>query len=128
MLYIGERVGSAGRTRRRLPQVDIAVDPLEGTNLCATGAPDSISVIAIAADGRFLNAPDTYMEKIAVGPEARGAIDLQRDWTWNLHAIAEAKGMRVEDLTTVVLDRPRHADIIEAVRAAGGAHPPHPRR
>jgi fructose-1,6-bisphosphatase II len=120
MLFIGEQVGLGWKDPDGdYPKVDIAVDPLEGTNLCATGAPDSISVIAIAADGRFLNAPDTYMEKIAVGPEARGAIDLGRDWTWNLHAVAEAKRMRVEDLTTIVLDRPRHAEIIAQVRAAG---------
>jgi fructose-1,6-bisphosphatase II len=120
MLYIGERVGLGWKEGGDVfPRVDIAVDPLEGTNLCATGAPDAISVIAIAADGRFLNAPDTYMEKIAVGPEARGAIDLTRDWTWNLSAVAEAKRMRVEDVTTIILDRPRHAEIIAAVRKVG---------
>src|SRR6266568_2951468 len=96
MLYIGEQVGLGWKQPDDgYPKVDIAVDPLEGTNLCATGAADAIAVIAIAADGRFLNAPDTYMEKIAVGREARGAIDLRRDTTWNLSAIAEAKQMRV---------------------------------
>jgi fructose-1,6-bisphosphatase II len=120
MLYIGERVGLGWKQPDDgYPKVDIAVDPLEGTNLCATGAADAIAVIAIAADGRFLNAPDTYMEKIAVGPEARGAIDLRRDATWNLNAIAEAKKMRVDDLTAIVLDRPRHQELIATVRKAG---------
>jgi fructose-1,6-bisphosphatase II len=120
MLFIGERVGLGWKEGGEdYPRVDIAVDPLEGTNLCATGAPDAIAVIAIAADGRFLNAPDTYMEKIAVGPEARGAIDLDRDWTWNLNAVAEAKRMSVADMTTIILDRPRHQEIIAAVRKAG---------
>src|SRR5262249_19103806 len=92
MLYIGEKVGFGWKEPdHNHPRVDIAVDPLEGTNLCATGAPDALSVIALAEDGRFLNAPDTYMEKIAVGPEARGAIDITRSWTWNLEAIAAAK-------------------------------------
>jgi fructose-1,6-bisphosphatase II len=120
MLYIGERVGLGWKAPdESCPRVDIAVDPLEGTNLCATGAPDAIAVIAIAADGRFLNAPDTYMEKIAVGPEARGAIDLARDPVWNLHAIAEAKRMTVGDLTAVILERPRHDALVAAVRSAG---------
>jgi fructose-1,6-bisphosphatase II len=120
MLFIGETVGAgwhdgAGDS----PKVDIAVDPLEGTNLCATGAPDAISVIAIADDGQFLNAPDTYMQKIAVGPEARGVIDLRESPTWNLKAIAKAKNKRVEDLAAVILDRERHADLIGEVRQAG---------
>ena len=120
MLFIGEKVGLGWKDGgEEYPRVDIAVDPLEGTNLCATGAPDAIAVIAIAADGRFLNAPDTYMEKIAVGPEARGAIDLGRDWTWNLSAVAEAKRMSVADLTVIILDRPRHQEIVAAVRKAG---------
>ncbi|MSP16675.1 MAG: class II fructose-bisphosphatase [Myxococcales bacterium] len=120
MLFIGEQVGLGwGEPEGRSPRVDIAVDPLEGTNLCSTGASDSIAVLAMAADGQFLNAPDTYMEKIAVGPEARGAIDLLRGATWNLAAIAEAKRARVPDLTAVILDRPRHAALIEEVRKAG---------
>ena len=120
MLYIGERVGLGWSDDASItPRVDIAVDPLEGTNLCATGAPDAISCIAIAADGRFLNAPDTYMDKIAVGPEARGAIDLERSWTWNLEAIAEAKKMKLEEVTVVITDRPRHAQLVAEVRAAG---------
>ncbi|HWU86688.1 MAG TPA: class II fructose-bisphosphatase [Kofleriaceae bacterium] len=113
MLFIGEKVGRGGHP------VDIAVDPLEGTNLCATGAPDAISVIAIAADGQFLNAPDTYMQKIAVGPEARGTIDLRESPTWNLQRIAKAKNKRVEDCTAVILDRDRHTELIAEVRQAG---------
>jgi fructose-1,6-bisphosphatase II len=118
MLYIGEQVG-AGWKNETSPKVDIAVDPLEGTNLCATGAPDAISVIAIADDGQFLNAPDTYMQKIAVGPEARGQIDLRESVTWNLTRIAKAKGKKVEECTAVVLDRERHADIIGELRQCG---------
>jgi fructose-1,6-bisphosphatase II len=120
MLYIGERVGAGWvNDDPRSPKVDIAVDPLEGTNLCATGAPDAISVIAIADDGKFLNAPDTYMEKIAVGPEARGVIDLRESWTWNLEQIARVKNRRVQDLTTIILDRPRHKELIGEVRQSG---------
>jgi fructose-1,6-bisphosphatase II len=130
MLYIGERVGKGwgqGGTAQtgdqdgdpESPRVDIAVDPLEGTNLCATGAPDAISVIAIADDGQFLNAPDTYMEKIAVGPEARGVIDLRESWTWNLERIARAKQMKVEDLTVIILERERHEELVAEVRQAG---------
>jgi fructose-1,6-bisphosphatase class II len=120
MLFIGERVGAGWvDDDPRSPKVDIAVDPLEGTNLCATGAPDAISVIAIADDGQFLNAPDTYMEKIAVGPEARGCIDLRESWTWNLEQIARVKNRKVQDLTTIILDRPRHKELIGEVRQAG---------
>jgi fructose-1,6-bisphosphatase II len=114
MLYIGEKVGGAPE-----PRVDIAVDPLEGTNLCAVGAPDSITVIAIAEDGKFLNAPDTYMNKIAVGPVGRGVIDIDHSPTENLHRLAEAKGCRVEDLTAIILERPRHEELIAEVRRAG---------
>jgi fructose-1,6-bisphosphatase II len=116
MLYIGERVGKRDGDS---PKVDIAVDPLEGTNLCATGAPGSISVIAIAEDGKFLNAPDTYMDKIAVGPAGRGVIDITKPPTWNLKALAEAKRARIDELTAIILDRPRHQDLIEEVRRAG---------
>ncbi|MCS6911652.1 MAG: class II fructose-bisphosphatase [Myxococcales bacterium] len=120
MLYIGEQVGAGwAHPERQAPRVDIAVDPLEGTNLCATGAPDAISVIAMAEDGKFLNAPDTYMEKIAVGPDARGAIDLRRSPSWNLSAVAEAKRCSVEDLTVIILDRDRHQELIAEVRKAG---------
>ncbi|AKJ02825.1 fructose-1,6-bisphosphatase II [Archangium gephyra] len=116
MLYIGEKVG---RRNPEDPEVDIALDPLEGTNLCAYGRPGSISVVAMAGKGKLLNAPDTYMEKIAVGPRARGAIDLRRSPTENLHAIAERMKVYVADLTVVILDRERHADLIKEVRAAG---------
>jgi fructose-1,6-bisphosphatase II len=120
MLYIGERVGHGWHDNDGgSPKVDIAVDPLEGTNLCATGAPDAISVIAIADDGQFLNAPDTYMQKIAVGPEARGTIDLRESATWNLERIAKAKGKKVQDCTAVILDRDRHTELIAEVRQAG---------
>ncbi len=120
MLYIGERVGSGwADDDQESPLVDIAVDPLEGTNLCATGSPDAIAVIAIANDGQFLNAPDTYMEKIAVGPECRGLIDLRESWTWNLQRIAKAKGKGIEDVTCVILERERHNELIAEVREAG---------
>jgi fructose-1,6-bisphosphatase II len=120
MLYIGEKVGAGWASEHAdSPRVDIAVDPLEGTNLCATGAPDAIAVIAIADDGQFLNAPDTYMEKIAVGPEAKGVIDLRESVTWNLQRIARAKNKRVEDLTATILDRDRHAALIAEVRQCG---------
>jgi fructose-1,6-bisphosphatase II len=120
MLYIGEQVGAGWQgNHERSPRVDIAVDPLEGTNLCATGQPDAISVIAIADDGQFLNAPDTYMEKIAVGPESRGVIDLRESWTWNLTQIARAKGKRIEELSVIILERPRHEELIGEVRQAG---------
>ena len=116
MLYIGERVG------RALPgalEVEIAVDPLEGTSLCATGAANAISVVAMGPKGSLLRAPDTYMEKIAVGPEARGAVDLSRPARENLRAVADALGKYVEDLTVVILDRPRHERLIREVREAG---------
>lgn len=116
MLYIGEKVG---RRNPEDPEVDIALDPLEGTNLCAYGRPGGISVVAMAAKGKLLNAPDTYMEKIAVGPRAKGSIDLRRSPTENLHAIAEKMKVYVSDLTVIILDRERHADLIKEVRAAG---------
>jgi fructose-1,6-bisphosphatase II len=116
MLYIGEKVG---RRSEGAPEVDIALDPLEGTNLAAYGRPGAISVVAMAGKGCLLNAPDTYMEKLAVGPRAKGAIDLRRTATENLRAIAEKKKVYVEDLTVVILDRERHVDLIKEVRAAG---------
>jgi fructose-1,6-bisphosphatase II len=119
MLYIGEKIGLGWTDGDSAPKVDIAVDPLEGTNLCATGQPDSIAVIAMADDGKFLNAPDTYMNKLVVGPEARGAIDINKPAIWNLSAIAEAKRCRIADLTVVILDRPRHETLIADVRQAG---------
>ncbi len=120
MLYIGEKVGQGWKADDQdSPKVDIAVDPLEGTNLCATGAPDAISVIAIADDGQFLNAPDTYMEKIAVGPECRGVIDMRESITWNLQRIAKAKNKKVQELTAIILDRDRHKELIGEVRQCG---------
>ena len=124
MLFIGEQVGAGwrmadGSGEILAPRVDIAVDPLEGTNLCATGAPDAIAVIAVAEDGNFLNAPDTYMKKIAVGPGVKGVIDIRQSPTWNLKAIAEAKRCNVDDLTVIILERDRHMDLINEVRAAG---------
>ena len=116
MLYIGERVGRAGPGAAA---IEIAVDPLEGTNLCASGAANAISVIAMGPLGSLLRAPDTYMEKIAVGPGARGAIDLSRSATENLQSVADALGRAVADLTVVILDRPRHERLIRDVREAG---------
>jgi fructose-1,6-bisphosphatase II len=116
MLYIGEKVGKG--THSAAP-VDIALDPLEGTNLCAYGRPGAISVVALANRGNLLNAPDTYMEKLCVGPLARGAIDLSKTATENLNAIAKAMGRSVRELTVVILDRERHTDLIKEVRTAG---------
>ncbi len=116
MLSIGEKVG---RWADDDVELEIAVDPLEGTNLCATGAPNALSVVAMGEKGKLLRAPDTYMEKIAVGPTARGAIDLRRTPTENLRAVADALGKYVEDLTVVILDRPRHEGLVREVRAAG---------
>ncbi|HUF40307.1 MAG TPA: class II fructose-bisphosphatase [Verrucomicrobiae bacterium] len=113
MLYIGEKVGSGG------PKVDIALDPLEGTTICATGAPNALAVIAMADGGNLLHCPDTYMEKIAAGPAGRGVVDLDKTPAQNLQALAEAKGCRVEDLTVIILSRPRHEAIIKEVRQAG---------
>jgi fructose-1,6-bisphosphatase class II len=114
MLYIGEKVGTAKGAK-----LDLALDPLEGTTICAKGGYNSISVIAIAEEGNFLHAPDTYMEKIAVGPEAASAIDLSVPATQNLKEIARAKKTDVDKLTVVILDRPRHADLIAEVRRTG---------
>lgn len=114
MLFIGEKVGNG-----HAPEVDIAVDPLEGTNICAKGTNGSIATIALAPRGSFLHAPDMYMEKIAVGPTARGAIDINAAPTENLRRVAEAKKCYVEDLTVVILDRPRHEKMIDEIRRAG---------
>ena len=114
MLYVGEKVGSG-----ESPKVDIALDPLEGTTITATGGPNALSVIAVAEEGQFLHVPDTYMDKIAVGPGARGAIDLRKSPTENLSNVADALGRRVEEITAIILDRPRHADLIKEVRRAG---------
>ncbi len=114
MLYIGEKVGKGDG-----PRLDLALDPLEGTTICAKGGNNSLSVIAIAEEGNFLHAPDTYMNKIAVGPWAKGLISLTASPTENLNKIARAKRCDVEDLTVVILDRPRNADLIAEVRTAG---------
>jgi fructose-1,6-bisphosphatase II len=117
MLYIGEQVGDGAEDA---PAVDIAVDPLEGTNLCANGLNDALAVVAMAEHGQFLNAPDTYMDKIAVGPAVGpGVIDIRKSATENLRAIAAARGVPVADLTAVILDRPRHAALVDEVRRAG---------
>ena len=114
MLYIGEKVGTGEGAR-----LDLALDPLEGTTLCANGGVNSIAVIAIAEEGQFLHAPDTYMDKIAVGPDAVGSIDLNATPTQNLKEIAKAKKKNLEDMTVIILDRPRHKNLIEEVRRAG---------
>ncbi len=116
MLFIGEKVG---RGRPDDLEVDIAVDPLEGTNLCATGAPNAITVLAAANKGGLLHAPDCYMEKIIVGPSAKKAIDIDAPVEKNLKAIARSLGRDVEDLVVIVLDRPRHEKLIADIRKAG---------
>src|SRR5437763_3519861 len=107
MLYIGEKVGS--RNHPNPMTVDIAVDPLEGTNLCATGGAGAVTVLAASERGGLLNAPDCYMEKIVVGPAAKGAVDMDAPVKQNLKAIARRLGRGIDDLVVVVLDRPRHA-------------------
>jgi fructose-1,6-bisphosphatase II / sedoheptulose-1,7-bisphosphatase len=113
MLYIGEKVGKGG-----FP-VDIAVDPLEGTNLCATGTPNAIAVIAAAEKGGLLNAPDIYMEKLVVGPSSKGKVDINAPVDDNLKKIANALDREVNDLVIIVLDRPRHERLIADIRKAG---------
>ena len=120
MLFIGEKVGAAQREKTRtFPAVDIAVDPLEGTNLCATGEPNAIAVLAASERGGLLHAPDLYMEKIVVGPTSKGAVDLDAPVAENLRAIAKRLDRDVEDLVIIVLDRPRHEKLINDIRAAG---------
>ncbi|MCU1287123.1 MAG: fructose,6-bisphosphatase, class [Acidobacteriales bacterium] len=119
MLYIGEAVGAKPIDNVRYPEVDIAVDPLEGTNLCATGAPNAITVLAASERGGLLHAPDCYMEKLVVGPSSRGKVDLDAPVADNLNAIAKSLDRHVEDLVIVVLDRPRHAKLMEDIRATG---------
>jgi fructose-1,6-bisphosphatase II len=116
MLFIGEKVGQGAPG---LPEVDIAVDPLEGTNLCATGAPNAIAVLAAASKGGLLHAPDLYMEKLVVGPRAKHAVSLDRPVKDNLKSIAKALDRDVDDLVIMVLDRPRHEKLIADIRAAG---------
>jgi fructose-1,6-bisphosphatase II len=118
MLFIGEKVGSAKDQAEAL-SVDIAVDPLEGTNLCATGAGGAITVLAASERGGLLHAPDCYMEKIVVGPAAKGAVDLEAPVKHNLKAIARRLQRGVDDLVVVVLDRPRHEQLMADIREAG---------
>ncbi|HEX2644317.1 MAG TPA: class II fructose-bisphosphatase [Thermoanaerobaculia bacterium] len=118
MLYVGEELGAL-RGKDGATGVDIAVDPLEGTNLCALGSPDSIAVLAAAERGGLLYAPDVYMEKLVVGPTARGAVHIDAPPAENLRNIAAAFGRKVSDLTIVVLDRPRHDQLIADIRTAG---------
>ncbi|MGA8029746.1 MAG: class II fructose-bisphosphatase [Bryobacteraceae bacterium] len=119
MLYIGERVGAPPPNGRDHPGVDIAVDPLEGTNLCATGAPNAVAVLAASEPGGLLHAPDCYMEKIVAGPACRGALDLDAPVSQNLKSIARRLDRDVKDLTVIVLDRPRHEQLIEDIRREG---------
>jgi fructose-1,6-bisphosphatase II len=115
MLYVGEQVGNASE-----PKVDIAVDPIDGTRLTAMGMPNAISVVALADRGSLYSSPDImYMQKIAVGPEAADAIDITDDVETNLRRVAKAKQRSVRDLTVVILDRPRHEELVKEVRAAG---------
>jgi fructose-1,6-bisphosphatase II / sedoheptulose-1,7-bisphosphatase len=117
MLFIGEKVGTKAG-----PKVDIAVDPLEGTTLCAKNMPGAIATLAIAEHGTMLHAPDIYMDKIAIGPGyPNGVVDLDAPADENILALANAKGVRPENLTAMILDRPRHADLIAAVRKVGAA-------
>jgi len=122
MLYIGEKVGLASKldvARLHLPEVDIAVDPLEGTNLCATGAANAIAVLAASERGGLLHAPDLYMEKLVVGPSSKHAVSLDAPASENLRAIARCLERDVEDLVVIVLERPRHEALIEEIRATG---------
>lgn len=114
MLYTGEKIGTGDE-----PQVDVAVDPVEGTNLVAKGLPNAIAVLAVAGKGCLLHAPDIYMDKIAVGPKAAGTIHLDAPVKDNLKAVAKALNRNVEDLVAIILDRPRHQRIIQEVREAG---------
>jgi fructose-1,6-bisphosphatase II len=119
MLYIGERVGRGERAETVAPAIDIAVDPLEGTNLVAHGQANAITVLAASEKGGLLHAPDTYMEKLCVGPVAAGKVDLRLSPSENLARIARALGRGVADITVVILDRPRHEALIAEVREAG---------
>ena len=124
MLYIGEKVGTGEG-----PEVDIAVDPLEGTTICAKAMPNALAVLAISERGGLLHAPDMYMNKIAIGPGyPDGIVDLDAPAGDNLAALAKAKGVPVSEITACILDRPRHAELIAGVREAGAARAAHPRR
>jgi fructose-1,6-bisphosphatase II len=118
MLYIGERVGGTFPDGQQVPHVDIAVDPLEGTNLCATGSPGAITVLAASEKGGLLHAPDCYMEKIVVGPSCKNAVSLDAPVEENLRNIAKRLNRDVEDLVVMVLDRPRHEKLINDIRKA----------
>jgi fructose-1,6-bisphosphatase class II len=119
MLYIGEKLGQATRGIKGLLEVDIAVDPLEGTNLCASGANNAIAVLAASNKGGLLHAPDLYMEKLVVGPRAKNVVSLDRPVKDNLRAIAKSLDRKIEDLVVMVLDRERHQKLIADIRAAG---------
>src|SRR6185436_7013939 len=122
MLYIGEKVGRGhkdGEKADEYPEVDIAVDPLEGTNLCATGSANAISVMACSEKGGLLHAPDLYMQKLIVGPSSRGAVDIDAPVKDNLRAIARRLNRDIDDLVVIVLDRPRHQKLIADIREAG---------
>jgi len=119
MLYIGEKLGTPVPPGIDFPEVDIAVDPLEGTNLCATGTPNSICVMAASEKGGLLHAPDCYMEKIIAGPACRDALDIDAPVKYNLKAIAHCLDRDVKDLVIMVLDRPRHKELIAQIRSAG---------
>jgi fructose-1,6-bisphosphatase class II len=123
MLYIGEKVGLGYKDGKddpdRFPEVDIAVDPLEGTNLCATGSANAISVMACSEKGGLLHAPDVYMQKLVVGPSSKGAVDLDAPVKDNLRAIARRLNRDVQDLVVIVLERPRHRKLIADIREAG---------
>lgn len=116
MLFIGEKVGLKGPLA---PAVDIALDPLEGTSICASGGVGAMSVIAIAEKGNFLHAPDTYMDKIAVGPASAGQVFIEADPEENIQAVAKALGKKISEVTVVILDRDRHKSLIERVRKIG---------
>jgi len=119
MLFIGERVGDPAAAEGEAPEIDIAVDPLEGTNLVAGGQANAITVLAATERGGLLNAPDCYMEKLCVGPVVAGRVDVAAPPAENLQRIAAALGRGVNDITVVILDRPRHETLIADVRAAG---------
>jgi fructose-1,6-bisphosphatase class II len=119
MLYIGEHVGAEFPDGTKVPEIDIAVDPLEGTNLCATGSPGAITVLAASEKGGLLHAPDCYIDKIVVGPSCKGCVDLDAPVADNLKNIAKRLERDVEDLVVVVLDRPRHEKLIADIRKAG---------
>jgi fructose-1,6-bisphosphatase class II len=119
MLYIGEKVGAPPADGVQFPRIDIAVDPLEGTNLCAQGAPNAITVLAASEPGGLLHAPDCYMEKIVAGPGCKDVLDLDAPVKDNLRNIARSLDRDVEDLVVIVLDRPRHQKLIQDIRAAG---------